>query len=360
MEFDLDKHTIYKTLTGSRAYGTFNEDSDYDYRGVCIPPERYWFGYASKFSQYDPNAEDVTIFGFSKFLHLAAQNNPNILELLYVPEKFWEISSPYWEELVEHRDWFLSKKCFHTYKGYAHSQLRRMRSHREWLMKGELSEPKREDFGLGEYRALPTETVNAAQALIQRHLSRFPIEEELSSLPKDSAMGIRQLINDFLERTVELTLQEINDATWVSAGRVLGFDDNLLEVLKKEKAYQRASKEYSSWKHWKAERNPRRRESEEKIGFDCKHGMHLVRLLVMCKEILSEGIVRVERIDAEELLLPIKRGEWSYEKLMDWEERMSSELVDLYQQSTLQKNPRRKEIEDLGIKITKQFLRDHI
>ena len=173
-------------------------------------------------------------------------------------------------------------------------------------------------------------------------------------------MGIRQLINDFLERTVELTLQEINDATWVSAGRVLGFDDNLLEVLKKEKAYQRASKEYSSWKHWKAERNPRRRESEEKIGFDCKHGMHLVRLLVMCKEILSEGIVRVERIDAEELLLPIKRGEWSYEKLMDWEERMSSELVDLYQQSTLQKNPRRKEIEDLGIKITKQFLRDHI
>jgi predicted nucleotidyltransferase len=359
MNFDLDKHTIFKTLTGSRVYGTSNEDSDYDYRGVCIPPERYWLGYASRFDQHEQRGEDSVIFGFSKFLHLAAQNNPNIIELLYIPEKYWEVSSPYWLQLIEHRDWFLSKKCYHTYRGYAASQLRRLRGHRDWLLKGDLKKPERSDFGLSDARQLPMETISAAHALIERHLNRFPLEEELSSLPKDDAMGIRYLVNDFLAHITQLTLQEVNEFSWVSAGRALGFDDNLLELLKKEKAYQRAVKEYKSWLHWKAERNPRRRETEEQSGFDRKHAMHLVRLLISCRDILRDGTLTVECPDAEEILLPIKRGEWSYEQLMDFESSISEELSALYAVSTLQKSPRRNDIEDLGIEITKQFLAEN-
>jgi len=356
MNFDVKDHTIFRTLTGSRVYGTHNKDSDYDYRGVCIPPHRYWLGYASRFEQYAPKEVDEVIYGLSKFLHLAAQNNPNIIELMWIPEKYWTDSSGYWERLVEHRDWFLSKKCFHSYRGYSHSQMRRMRSHREWLMKGELKEPKREDFGLRDRRELPTETVNAAQELIRRHLNKYPIEEELSGIAKDAAMGVRHMLRNFLEHTLSLTMQEVEEKSWVAAGKALGFDDNFLEVLRQEKLYQKARKEYKSWLHWKKERNPRRKESEEKYGYDSKHATHLARLLINCREILTEKTIHVECVEAESVLLPIKRGEWSYEKLMRWEGEISAELEELHQTSDLQHAPRRNKIEELGIQIVSGYL----
>lgn len=354
MQFDVAKHTIFRTLTGSRVYGTYNEDSDYDYRGVCIPPRHYWLGYASRFDQYQPSGEDTVIFGFSKFLHLAAQNNPNIIELLFIPDKYWEVRSPQWERLVENQHLFISKKCFHTYRGYAHSQLRRMRSHRDWLMRGELKEPVRAEFGLVNTRQLPTETINAAKALIERNLDWLSVEEELAQLPKDSAMALRQRIQEFLEHAFSLAYQEVNDVAWLASGRELGFEDNFLDMLQREKKYQRARREYKSWLKWKAERNPRRKESEEESGYDRKHAMHLVRLLLMCKEILQTGSMHVERPDAEETLLPIKRGEWPYEKLMEFEQSMNAELEELYKTSTLQKSPQRNKIEALGIAIIEE------
>lgn len=356
MNFDVKQHTIFRTLTGSRVYGTANEESDYDYRGVCIPPINYWLGYASRFDQYAPSDIDEVVYGLSKFLHLAAQNNPNIIELLWVPEKYWTTSSTYWTRLVEHRDWFLSKKCFHTYKGYSHSQMRRMKSHREWLMKGELKEPTREDFGLRDRNEISTETINAAQELIRRHLNKYPIEEELSGIPKEAAMGVRHMLHSFLEHTLSLTIQEVEDKSWLAAGRAIGLEDNFLEMLQKEKLYQKARKEYKSWLHWKAERNPRRRESEERYGFDLKHATHLARLLLNCKEILTEKTIHVECVEAESILLPIKRGEWSYEQLMRWEGEISVELEELYQSSDLQNAPQRNKIEDLGVQIVAGYL----
>ena len=360
MNFDIDRHTIFKTLTGSRVYGTSEEDSDYDYRGVCIPPLQYWFGYASRFEQYTPSDVDVVIYGLAKFLHLAAQNNPNIIELMWIPEKHWVVSgNGYWERLVEHRDWFLSKKCYHSFHGYAHAQLRRMRSHREWLMKGELTEPTREAFGLRDRSELPKETIGAAQELIRRHLNKYPIEEELSDIPKDAAMGVRHLLNNFLEHTLSLTLQEITDKSWMSAGKALGFKDNFLALLQQEKLYQKARKEYKSWLHWKKERNPRRRETEEKHGYDTKHAVHLVRLLLMCSEILRDHTMSVERPDAEEILKPVKRGEWDYDDLLQWEGEHSVKLEEEYNESTLQNSPRRNKIEDLGIQIVSGYLGVH-
>jgi predicted nucleotidyltransferase len=35
----LEKHTIILAYAGSTAYGTTTEDSDTDFRGICIPPE---------------------------------------------------------------------------------------------------------------------------------------------------------------------------------------------------------------------------------------------------------------------------------------------------------------------------------
>lgn len=356
MSFDIKEHTIFRTLTGSRVYGTYKEDSDYDYRGVAIPPPLYYLGYSSNFSQHTEPESDEVIYGFNKFLTLAAQNNPNVIELLYIPEKYWTTASREWKVLVDNRDLFLSKKCYHTFRGYAHQQLKRLRSHRGWLMKGELTKPRREDYGLVEERRIPTDVRNAAMALIERHLNKWLLEEELSSIDKSIAMALRNHLWDFLERVLSLSKMEIEEHAWAAAAKVLGYETNFMEMLQKEKQYGRDLQEYKSWMKWKKERNPKRRELEIKVGYDSKHAMHLVRLLNMCREILVEHDVRVERPDAD-LLKEIKEGTWSYEQLDEWTTQQHEELAELYDQSTLRHSPDHRKIEDLGIVLLTSYWR---
>jgi DNA-directed RNA polymerase beta' subunit len=76
----------------------------------------------------------------------------------------------------------------------------------------------------------------------------------------------------------------------------------------------------------------------------------------MCGEILQEKTMHVARADAATILMPIKRGEWSYEKLMEYEETLSKELELQYQKTDLQNSPRRNKIEELGINIVCGYL----
>ena len=73
---------ILKVVAGSRAYGTNTEDSDYDYRGICIQPKKYLLG-LDKFEQHEEKEPDTVIYSLEKFVRLALQNNPNILEILF-------------------------------------------------------------------------------------------------------------------------------------------------------------------------------------------------------------------------------------------------------------------------------------
>jgi phage pi2 protein 07 len=78
-----------------------------------------------------------------------------------------------------------------------------------------------------------------------------------------------------------------------------------------------------------------------KIGLhgNCKHAMHLVRLLKMGKEALTIGQIIVKRPDANELL-EIRNGKWSYDKVIEYAEHMDNEIrTTLYNNSDLPKNP---------------------
>ena len=82
-----------------------------------------------------------------------------------------------------------------------------------------------------------------------------------------------------------------------------------------------------------------RRNGKVSYHGNCKHGMHLVRLLRMGREILEHGEVFVKRPDAKELL-EIRRGSWSYEQLVAYGEEQD-ELIrnKLYQETKLPKKP---------------------
>ena len=100
---------ILRTLSGSRAHGLAREDSDTDTRGVCIPPARYLLG-LGEFEQHESSGGDHVTYALAKFVRLALQGNPNILESLYThPDDVLHITDA-GRELVDSRACFLSKQ----------------------------------------------------------------------------------------------------------------------------------------------------------------------------------------------------------------------------------------------------------
>ena len=360
MNFDLDPRIIFKTLTGSRVYGTSSQTSDYDYRGVAVPPKQYFFGNA-QFEQHESKLEDLVIFDIRKFLHLAALNKPNILELLYIDPKFWVVATPSWESILSVRPAFLSKKCYHTYRGYAHSQIRRVRTHRGWLLQGDLAQPSRSDFGLPDAPPVPSEVLGAANALVSRFLQEADVAEDLAQVAKvdrSIAMALRQRMEEFLERTLGLAKAEIDQHAWVAAARLLGYDSNFVDLLLREKKYQQAKAHYKSWQHWKNERNAARKEIEERCGFDAKHMLHVFRFMGCCKELLSTQALSVTRPDAE-FLREIRAGVYSFEELETMYEVQDAELAQLYETTQLPHTPQHALIEALGVNVIEAYLKEH-
>jgi predicted nucleotidyltransferase len=68
-------------------------------------------------------AEEV-YWELQKFLVLALKANPNVLECLYSP--LIETKTELAEDLLSHRDAFLSKLVYQTYNGYVLSQFKRL------------------------------------------------------------------------------------------------------------------------------------------------------------------------------------------------------------------------------------------
>jgi len=102
---------IFRIIAGSRMYGTHNENSDYDYRGIFMPEYNSYF----KFNQKDviesnSNGEDIVYYSIRKFVKLAMANNPNIIEWLYAPEENIVEISPAGKALMEMKFRLLNKR----------------------------------------------------------------------------------------------------------------------------------------------------------------------------------------------------------------------------------------------------------
>ena len=134
--------TCYEVITGSFAYGVSGDTSDMDVFGVCVPdqdvifphllghipgfgPEPYSFDVYQKHHIEDSKKEyDVCVMSIIKFFNLAAENNPNIIDILFVPERCIIHSDDIGNHIRGNRRLFLSKRCFVKMKGYAFSELK--------------------------------------------------------------------------------------------------------------------------------------------------------------------------------------------------------------------------------------------
>jgi len=356
--------TILFTLHGSRAYGTERPDSDWDYRGVAVAPIDYRDGLL-RFAQAEsknhrlkqdkePNevneeieiagddaALDYVIYDLRKFISLATQCNPSILDILWAEDESVLVSTEAGTILRANKDLFLSRRVVHTYRGYAMSQLKRILRHRAWLLNPLKKQPERSDFGLPNKTLIPADQRAAAEAQTKKVVDGWEID--FGDLLEASKLHIQEQIENYL---TELAIG--TDEKYRAAGRLLGFEDNFIHLLEHERAYRQAQNNWKSYNHWVATRNPARAALEAKYGFDCKHASHLIRLLRMCREVLTEGVLRVRRPDAEELR-GIINGAWSFDQLIAWATLQDQELLEISKTSQLPKNPPRAKINELCV-----------
>jgi predicted nucleotidyltransferase len=302
----LENNTIFLSIHGSTSYGLNTPESDVDMCGVVVPPKEFFLGFQHHLDQIQFNKPDGCIYNIIKFCKLAAENNPNVMELLWIPEKYWVSYTSDWLKLVRNRHLFLSSKIKHTYLGYSHAQFKRIKLHKQHLLNPPTHQPTREEFGLPETRIISRDQQGALNAL----------EEH---------------------------------------GYVLMKDSNFMEYLRKENEYQRAKQIWDQYQTWKTNRNPKRAELEAKYGYDVKHCSQLVRLIRQCKELLTTGELLVERPDREEILA-IKNGAWTYEYLLQWADDQEREIEELATNTTLSHEPNRKAIDALCIEIVEQYI----
>lgn len=138
----------YEVIMGSVSYGVSNDTSDVDVYGFCIPPKHIIFphlkgeieGFGTKGERFEGwqkhhikdisnNKEyDFDIMSIIKYFQLAMQNNPNIIDSLFVPRRCVLYTSQIGEYVRENRKSFLHRGAWHRFKGYAYSQMSKMKT----------------------------------------------------------------------------------------------------------------------------------------------------------------------------------------------------------------------------------------
>jgi len=311
MNFDIEKHTILKVLSGSRASGLDRPDSDYDYRGIAIPPKEYFFGFDSTFQQYPERGQktedDVLIYDIRKFIRLASECNPSVTELLWTPERCILINTAWGERLLASRWLFLSKAAQHTFRGYAFRQLEEIKAHHRWIFNPPKEKPTRDNFGL----------------------------------PKDSSASasFRKILS--LAKNDKISPENI-------------LRPEVLELWSREREFFEAQKDWKDYSGWRKNRNSKRLALEGEFGYDTKNAMHLVRITRMGRELLTTGELIVERPDKEELVA-IYNGAWTYEQLVEYAERGTEEL-SLLPCAFLPDSPDMDKLDALCVELVEDFL----
>ena len=115
---------ILEGVVGSTMYGLATKDSDVDMMGIFLVPTTSILGIKKVQESIVTTKPDRAYHELGKFVRLAMQANPTILELLYLPE--YTILTKEGKLLVENRDMFLSKKVFFAFGGYAYSQAKKL------------------------------------------------------------------------------------------------------------------------------------------------------------------------------------------------------------------------------------------
>lgn len=328
----LQSNMIVSHYAGSLAYGTNLPTSDTDIRGIFVADENYlrnpWLN-SGEISI--PEQDDTKYYELTKFMILVAEQNPNIIESLWIDERHVIQSSDAYVFLRSQRDHLLSSKMFFTYSGYAHSQLKRIKGHNKWLNNPYPEQaPQHIDFCSLIQDFTPNKHFKVDRKFFEQYNKDhilLPYGNNIFAIiPQEGG----RLYN---EQYGSLNIADITNRPIATVpNQIIKFN---VEVFKENLT------NHSHYWEWKHNRNKVRSVLEEQFGYDTKHASHLIRLLKMCNETLETGQLIVYRPDAEELK-DIRAGKFTYEQLIQYADDLENRARELYKTTTL---PRKVDLE---------------
>jgi hypothetical protein len=347
---------LLEVIAGSKAYGTNTEKSDHDIRGVFYLEKDDYLSSFESLEEVSDAKQDIKYFELKKFLLLLSNNNPNILELLNMPEDCINYKSPIFDNIKP--ELFLSKLCKDSFGNYAMSQIKKARGLNKKIT-FVMSDKKKSIFefcyvisGIG---SIPFTDWLLNNNYDQKYCGLSKIDhlrdmhvlyyDKESQNKKEHSKVLRGLLKE--EEHTNLLLSSVPKE---NIDMKQGF------LYYNEDGYKRYLKEYSEYMEWKNNRNEERYNENVAHGknYDGKNLSHCIRLLSMSLEIAEENKIQVRR-DERDYLLAIKRGEYDYDSLIKEAEKILKQTEEAYKKSSLPEKPVLREIEELHLSLRKEI-----
>ena len=267
----LKDRLLFLVIGGSHSYGTNNENSDLDIRGIVLERETDTLGLTDFEHYIDPNT-DTVIYTLKKFLKLVKECNPNVIEMLFCKKEHYFYMSPLGEMLIKNRNIFLSKRAAYSFGGYANAQLNRLEN------------------------AMARDVLKPIDTLI--HINRS-IENVGASFETKFDLPINSMksyVGQWKEGEDEEILIDFNLSHY-PLSRLRSMISEMTNVVR-------------DYNNSAGKRNKKKDDAHLN-----KHMMHLIRLFYMGNEILEYKTVQTYREKEHDLLMNIRNG--LYREKMD-------------------------------------------
>lgn len=345
-ELEKSGQIIFKGIVGSQAYGISTPTSDVDIKGVFIQPLDDILGFGYK-EQISDSTNDTTYFEIRRFLQLLQSANPTMLELLNLPEDCIIYSHPIMDQIKNQKEKFLVSGCKNSFGGYAVEQIRKARGLNKRIVKVPIT--VRKDVIDFCYAIEDCQTIPLKEYLSNKNLD--PYKCGLVKIPHT-----RDLYSLYYSDVHDYRGIYAEDGNDVRTTSIPKGEKSLFSITFNKDDYSIHCKEYKASKEWEEKRNPARYADNmlHGKGYDGKNLAHCHRLLDMAIEIGSGKGINVLRPNREELL-SIRRGEMDYDQLVASAEEKIRLMDNLFESSNLPKKVDKKFINDLLIKIRKEF-----
>ena len=319
----LGNNIILLGLGGSHAYGTSNENSDLDIRGITLNPKSDIL-LGKDFGEVVNVETDTTIYSINKMIDLLTKCNPNTIEILGLLPEHYLVCTDIGKELLDNRKMFLSKICVYTFGNYANDQLRRM-----------------------ENKAARTADQKKQEENILKSIqnAKYSFKDRYFSHPDDA-----------IELYIDESDQEDYDTEIFMNAHFSGYP--LRDYLGMWNEMKSIVSIYG--KIGKRNKNVI---EHNKLG---KHMMHLIRLYMMCIDILEKEEIITYRSEEHDLLMSIRNGEYLDENKQPIPEFY--ELVDEYEKrlnyakenTSLPDVPDYKRINDFKMYVNERIVRGDV
>lgn len=316
----LGKNIIFLAYGGSHAYGTNVEGSDIDIRGCALNSKTDLLGMGS-FEQVVDVETDTTVYAFNKLLTLLINCNPNTIELLGCKPEHYLILTPIGKQLLDQRKMFLSQRAAISFGGYANQQLRRLENA---LARDAYPAEAKERHIMGSCE-------NTVFTFPERYRSFTPEQIRLSVAQVDSRP---QVVADIHMEQVPLRT-------------LTGMVSELVEI----------TRNYDKIHH----RNKKKDDAHLN-----KHAMHLVRLYLICLDILEKEEIVTYRAADHDLLVDIRNGRYQREDhtfdsaFYDLLNGLEKRLDYAREHTSLPETPDLARIEAFQMEVNERVVRDEI